>query len=73
MVFELVKDKHIYNAADFKRKIMADYGLSQKSAADLFVRVNNYQLEKYGDVLIKRTFKRRKVRGTDGVYTFKEI
>ena len=73
LIFELVKDKQIYNAADFKRKIIAEYDIPPKLAASLFVRVNNYQLKKYGDTLTKRTFRRKKVRGDNGVYTFKEI
>ena len=73
LIFELVKDKQIFNAADFKRKIMAEYDIPQELAAEIFVRVNNYQIKKYGITLTKRVFRRKKVRGTDGVYTFKEI
>lgn len=73
LIFELEKDKTMYNAADFKRKIMAKYDISQKLAADLLVRVNNYQIKKYGNILAKSAFRRRKVRGTNGVYTFMEI
>lgn len=73
LIFELVKDKQIYNAADFKRNIIAEYGISRELAAELFVRINNYQIKKYGNILSKRMFRRRKVRGANGVYTFKEI
>lgn len=73
LIFELEKDKQLYNAADFKTKIIAKYDISQELAADLFVQVNNYQIKKYGTILTKRTFRGKKVRGEDGVYTFKEI
>lgn len=73
LIFEWIKDRQIYNAADFKKEIMAEYGISQELAADLFIQVNNYQIKKYGNILSKRVFRRRKVRDENGVYTFKEI
>lgn len=73
LLFELIKDKQIYNAANFKREIMNEYDIPLGLARELFIRVNNYQLRKYGDILVKRVYKRRKVRGTNGVYTFKEV
>lgn len=63
----------MYNAASFKKNVMAEYGISLEMAAEIFIRVNNYQIKKYGITLSKRNFRRRKVRGTNGVYTFKEI
>lgn len=73
LIYELEKDKQIFNAADFKRKVMAKYDIPLELAADLFVRVCNYQIEKYGTTLSKRLYIRRKVRGEDGVWTFKEV
>lgn len=48
-IFEELKDTCYRNAKDFKEKLMKKY--KDVDASDMYLRVANYQIKKYGGIL----------------------
>ena len=49
IIFSLYKDKHVRNAKRFREEIEKKYG--DVNAKELYLRITNYQLDKYDHVL----------------------
>ena len=49
-IFNTYKDQVVIGKT-FKRKIIKKYNLTITEASDLFTRINNYQINKYGERL----------------------
>lgn len=55
-IYNTYKDEAIIGKT-FKREIMEKYNLTQEEARNIFVRINNYQIENFGERLdINKTF-----------------
>ena len=52
IIFKAYKDKALI-AKTFKNDIVRDYNLSYEDARNIFIRINNYQVKKYGRKLDK--------------------
>ena len=50
LIFNMYKDE-ILISKKFKAKIIKKYGVSPVEAGDIFVRIQNYQVKKYGKKL----------------------
>jgi hypothetical protein len=48
-IFEELKDKSYRNAKDFKERLMKKY--KDIDASNMYLRVANYQIKKYGTIL----------------------
>lgn len=61
LLFEMFKDKCITNTQQF-RKMVANYKLSNNEITDLYRKIVNYQIKKYGtslDVFVDMADKRK--------------
>ena len=48
LVFNIHKEDIVEDTLKYKRDLTKKYGLSDNDAHDLFVRIVNYQIDKYG-------------------------
>ena len=53
LIFTMYRDTPIV-AKTFKSKIIKKYGLSNDEARDIYVRIQNYQIKKYGGALMNK-------------------
>lgn len=50
LIFNMYKDRVVYSKP-FKDKMKREYKMSVEEAADLFVKIQNYQINKFGERL----------------------
>ena len=52
LLFSMYKDEIVIGSSSkFKREVKKKYNLDNREAADLYVRINNYQIKTYGSPL----------------------
>lgn len=55
-IYNTYKDEVVIGKT-FKREIMKKYNITQEEVRNIFVRINNYQIENFGEALtINKTF-----------------
>lgn len=51
MLFELYKESSLGNSEKFRKEITSKYNISDEEFTELYRRIVNYQVEKYGETL----------------------
>ena len=51
VLFEIYKDKCLVNAETFKKEMRTKYKLNDKQQSELYTKIVNYQVKKYGQTL----------------------
>lgn len=51
LIFNLEKDNVLFNGRVFRKRLIEKYKISEEVARDLYIRINKYQVKKYGHTL----------------------
>lgn len=51
LIFNLEKDNVLFNGRVFRKRLIEKYKISEEVARDLYIRIDKYQVKKYGHTL----------------------